>query len=62
MVKELDMFDMILQAYEYEKKQGTPMKLQEFFDSTKHKFKQPLIESLVTELNTQRNSHSDEKS
>uniref|UniRef100_A0A1B6CYP5 5'-deoxynucleotidase HDDC2 n=2 Tax=Clastoptera arizonana TaxID=38151 RepID=A0A1B6CYP5_9HEMI len=60
LVKELDMFDMILQAYEYEKQVGTPLKLQEFFDSTKHKFKQPIIESLVNELNTQRNVYSKE--
>lgn len=34
-VKDLDKFDMIAQAYEYEKQDGKPAFLQEFFDSTK---------------------------
>ena len=36
-VKDLDKFDMILQAYEYEQAQGKPHSLQEFYDSTKGK-------------------------
>lgn len=36
-VKDLDKFDMILQAFEYEQAENTPMKLQEFFDSTNGK-------------------------
>ncbi|MBN3276679.1 HDDC2 protein, partial [Polyodon spathula] len=35
LVKELDQFEMILQAYEYEDLEKTPGRLQEFFDSTK---------------------------
>jgi putative hydrolase of HD superfamily len=53
-VKELDRFDMILQAFEYEKAESRPHGLQEFFDSTCGKFSHPLITSLVTELNKQR--------
>lgn len=33
-VKDLDKFDMILQAHEYEEMENCPGKLQEFFDST----------------------------
>ncbi|KAK3087112.1 hypothetical protein FSP39_001846, partial [Pinctada imbricata] len=33
-VKDLDKFEMILQAHEYEKSDGRPNGLQEFFDST----------------------------
>lgn len=34
LVKEFDLLEMILQAYEYEDLEGTPGRLQEFFDST----------------------------
>ncbi len=36
-VKDLDRFEMILQAYEYEKQQKGKKSLQEFFESTKGK-------------------------
>ncbi|XP_069704198.1 5'-deoxynucleotidase HDDC2 [Periplaneta americana] len=62
LVKELDRFDMILQAFEYEKAESRPHGLQEFFDSTSGKFSHPLVTSLVSELNKQRsefeNAHS----
>ncbi|MGH0163517.1 UNVERIFIED_CONTAM: hypothetical protein FKN15_045391 [Acipenser sinensis] len=35
LVKELDQFEMILQAYEYEDQEKKPGRMQEFFDSTK---------------------------
>jgi putative hydrolase of HD superfamily len=53
-VKELDRFDMILQAFEYEKAENRPHGLQEFFHSTSGKFSHPSIMSLVNELNKQR--------
>ena len=34
-MKDLDKFDMIAQAFEYEETDGKPGFLQEFFDSTK---------------------------
>lgn len=34
LVKEFDLLEMILQAYEYEELEGAPGRLQEFFDST----------------------------
>ena len=33
-MKDLDKFDMIFQAYEYEQLENKPGSLQEFFDST----------------------------
>ncbi|PSN43630.1 HD domain-containing protein 2 [Blattella germanica] len=54
LVKELDRFDMILQAFEYEKLENRPHDLQEFFDSTEGKFSHPLVKSLVAELDKQR--------
>ena len=53
-MKELDNFDMILEAFSYEKKENQPGRLQEFFDSTKEKFTHPLVVSLVSELNKRR--------
>ena len=34
-VKDLDKFEMVLQAFEYETLQNRPKQLQDFFDSTK---------------------------
>ena len=55
-VKDLDRFEMILQAHEYEEseaKSGTGW-LQEFFDFTKDKFQHPLVKDWVQQLNTLR--------
>ena len=53
-VKDLDRLDMIMQAFEYEKRDKTPNKLQEFFDSTKGKINHPFVQSLVQEIYQQR--------
>lgn len=55
-VKELDRFDMVLQAFEYEKQENRAGALQQFFDSTKGKFSHPLIVGLLNELDLQRSS------
>ncbi|CAH2050589.1 unnamed protein product, partial [Iphiclides podalirius] len=52
--KDLDRYDMILQAFEYEKRENTPKKLEEFFKATEGKFVHPFIQQLVTELYRQR--------
>ncbi|KAM3967681.1 5'-deoxynucleotidase HDDC2 [Aphomia sociella] len=52
--KDLDRYDMILQAFEYEKRENAPKKLQEFFLATEGKFKHPFIKDLVKELYRQR--------
>ncbi|ELU08978.1 hypothetical protein CAPTEDRAFT_182533 [Capitella teleta] len=53
-VKDLDKFDMILQAHEYEEMENCPGKLQEFFDSTQGKFQHPTVQGWVQELENQR--------
>ncbi|XP_004930102.1 5'-deoxynucleotidase HDDC2 isoform X1 [Bombyx mori] len=52
--KDLDRYDMILQAFEYEKRENTPKKCQEFFTATEGKFDHPFIQDLVKELYLQR--------
>ncbi|XP_064382810.1 5'-deoxynucleotidase HDDC2-like [Halichondria panicea] len=54
-VKDLDKFDMIFQAYEYEKAEGKPKGLQEFFDSTEGKFQHPEVRKWVEQLIATRN-------
>ncbi|XP_005990535.1 HD domain-containing protein 2 [Latimeria chalumnae] len=56
-VKELDQFEMILQAFEYEELERRPGQLQDFYDSTRGRFNHPEIVQLVTALNTERNSN-----
>ncbi|KAI8438687.1 hypothetical protein MSG28_011103 [Choristoneura fumiferana] len=52
--KDLDRYDMIFQAFEYEKRENAPRKLQEFFTATEGKFNHPFIKDLVFELYRQR--------
>jgi putative hydrolases of HD superfamily len=58
-VKDCDRYDMIQQAFEYERRDETPNKHQEFFDSTKGKFKHPFFVGLVQELNRQREEYQE---
>ena len=58
-VKDCDRYDMVLQAFEYEKRDETPNKHQEFFDSTFGQFRHPMIISLVDELNKQRQEYQE---
>lgn len=53
-VKDLDRLDMLLQAFEYEKRDNCPQLHQEFFDSTEGKFNHPFVVKLVEEINAQR--------
>lgn len=57
-VKDLDKFEMILQAQEYETLSGCPGHLQEFFDSTAGKFKTELVREWVKKLNAERTSQT----
>jgi len=52
LVKDLDRFDMILQAYEYELAEEKPKFCQEFFDSTKTFFENshPAVKKLCENL------------
>ncbi|XP_068214881.1 5'-deoxynucleotidase HDDC2 [Palaemon carinicauda] len=56
MVKDLDKFDMILQAFEYETDQDRPGTLEEFFKSTEGAFKHPKVKKWVEELYKQRSA------
>lgn len=53
-MKDLDRLDMVMQAYEYEKRDSCPQKLQEFFDSTENKFSHPLVVDIVNAIKEQR--------
>ncbi|XP_072377530.1 5'-deoxynucleotidase HDDC2 [Diabrotica undecimpunctata] len=57
-VKDLDRFDMLFTAAHYESRDGTPRKLQEFFDATEGKFNHPYIKKLVESLKQRRKSQS----
>lgn len=61
-VKDCDRYDMIQQAFEYEKRDETPMKHQEFFDSTRGKFQHEFFKHLVMELNKQRDEYQENSS
>lgn len=54
-VKDLDRFDMILQAYEYENLLKQPSSLDEFFKCTKGKFQNPQVVKWTEELYEMRN-------
>ncbi|XP_069106039.1 5'-deoxynucleotidase HDDC2-like [Argopecten irradians] len=61
-VKDLDKFEMILQAMEYEKIDKGPKALQEFFDSTNGKFQSPQVKEWVEELkNIREDSNKSDK-
>uniref|UniRef100_A0A8C6CTB3 5'-deoxynucleotidase HDDC2 n=1 Tax=Moschus moschiferus TaxID=68415 RepID=A0A8C6CTB3_MOSMO len=56
-VKQLDQYEMILQASEYEDLENKPGRLQDFFDSTAGKFSHPEVVQLVSELEAERNAN-----
>ncbi|XP_014767681.1 5'-deoxynucleotidase HDDC2 [Octopus bimaculoides] len=49
-VKDLDKFEMVLQAYEYEQLDRKPKSLQDFFDSTKGHFTTKQVQKWMSEL------------
>uniref|UniRef100_T1PDD0 5'-deoxynucleotidase HDDC2 n=1 Tax=Musca domestica TaxID=7370 RepID=T1PDD0_MUSDO len=53
-VKDLDRLDMVMQAFEYEKRDNCLLRHQEFFDSTEGKFNHPFVKKLVNEIYDQR--------
>ncbi|THD26038.1 HD domain containing protein 2 [Fasciola hepatica] len=48
--KDFDKFEMLVQAFEYEKEMCKPNKLSEFFESTLGCFSTPLVKDWVTSL------------
>ncbi|GAB5592033.1 hypothetical protein Unana1_06933 [Umbelopsis nana] len=59
LVKDLDKFEMIVQALEYEKSDNK--KLQSFFNSTKGKFTHPTVKAWAEALYAERKDHFGEK-
>ncbi|XP_041361679.1 5'-deoxynucleotidase HDDC2-like [Gigantopelta aegis] len=55
-VKDLDKFEMILQAYEYEQLEDKPKCLEEFFASTKGKFQTDQVKQWVESLESVRSN------
>lgn len=51
---------MVQQAFEYEKRDESPLKYQEFFNSTKGKFRHEFFINLVSELHKQREKYAEE--
>lgn len=60
-VKDLDRLDMVMQAFEYEKRDNCLLKHQEFFDSTEGKFNHPFVKKLVNEIYEQREQLAKDK-
>lgn len=58
-VKDCDRYDMVQQAFEYEKRDESPMKHQEFFESTRGKFQHSFFVHMVSELNRQREEYQE---
>ncbi|XP_076268762.1 5'-deoxynucleotidase HDDC2 isoform X2 [Rhynchophorus ferrugineus] len=53
-VKDLDMFDLLFTAFNYEKRDKEPNKCQLFFDAVAEKVQNPFVQKLVSEINEQR--------
>lgn len=60
-VKDLDRLDLVMQAFEYEKRDNCIKTHQEFFDSTEGKFNHPLVVDLVNEIKAQRESAAEKE-
>ena len=60
LVKDLDKFDMILQAWQYERRDKKGKYLQQFFDSTMTKIKTVPVKSWHQELLETREKHFEE--
>uniref|UniRef100_A0A3B3CIH5 5'-deoxynucleotidase HDDC2 n=1 Tax=Oryzias melastigma TaxID=30732 RepID=A0A3B3CIH5_ORYME len=61
LVKQFDLLEMILQAHEYEELEGTPGRLQEFFDSTAGRFQHQDVLQLISSLDEERGHHMAEE-
>lgn len=53
-MKDLDRLDLVMQAFEYEKRDNCVNGHQEFFDSTEGKFSHPLVVDIVNRIKSQR--------
>ncbi|KZC13469.1 HD domain-containing protein 2 [Dufourea novaeangliae] len=55
-VKDLDRLDLIMQAYEYEKRDNVPGELEEFFVATNGKIRHPCISRIASGINAVRDA------
>lgn len=53
-VKDLDRLDLIMQAFEYEKREKIPGQLEEFFVATNGKIRHPFINKVASEIAARR--------
>lgn len=53
-VKDLDRLDLMMQAFEYEKRDNILGKLEEFFVATNGKIKHPFISKLASDIVSER--------
>lgn len=56
----MDRLDLVMQAFEYEKRDNCIKTHQEFFDSNDGKFNHPLVIDLVNEIKAQREAAAKE--
>ncbi|XP_053972810.1 5'-deoxynucleotidase HDDC2-like isoform X2 [Hylaeus volcanicus] len=61
-VKDLDRLDLIMQAYEYEKRDNVPGALEEFFATTNGKIRHPFINQIASEITSRRDALSRDSS
>eukprot|EP00054_Salpingoeca_dolichothecata_P011302 m.62774 g.62774 ORF g.62774 m.62774 type:complete len:308 (+) comp19399_c0_seq1:69-992(+) len=61
-LKDLDKFEMIIQAFEYEKAEGRYGALESFFESTKGKIRDPALQQWAAELRSARLPRTDKGS
>lgn len=55
-VKDLDRLDLLMQAYEYEKRDNSPGKLEEFFVATNGKIRHPFINKIAIDITAERDA------
>lgn len=60
-MKDLDRLDLLVQAFEYEKRDNTPGELEEFFANTKTRINDPHLLKIVDEVLKQRENLTSKK-
>lgn len=53
-MKDLDRLDLLMQAYEYEKRDNIPGELNEFFVAIHGKIRHPFINKIATDITEER--------
>lgn len=58
-VKDLDRLDLVMQAFEYEKRDNCPNSHQEFFDAIDGKFNHPFVVDIYNRIKEQRQQNAE---